>query len=104
MNTYCTNDMRLKQQGLQATITNLCITFEEADDITKEALKLDKDTSIYVSLKVSRDTPLLLLQQVIMDWQGNLLYLNKTYINTCATEYSMLINRTTGMSGGSNCI
>lgn len=164
MNTYCTNEMTLNQQGLQTKVTDLRITFEDADEITKEALELDKDTSIYVvsrayeskkdskvvylysldfipvslfrgeaggmgreelihyyenegktaicgvgavlagnvyseTLKVSKDTPLLLLQQVVMDWQGNRLYLNKTYINTTATEYSLLLHRTAGMIG-----
>lgn len=162
MSTYSTNEMALKQQGIQAKVTDLRITFEDADEITKEALELDKDTSIYVvsrtyenskdskvvylhsldfipiscfkgeaanlgreeliqyyenegktaicgvgavlagnvyseTLKVSKDTPLLLLQQIVMDWQGNRVYLNKTYINTTATEYSLLLHRTAGM-------
>lgn len=163
MNMYCTNEVTLRQQGLEAKVSNLRITFEEADEITREALELEKDTSIYVVsrvyesvkdskvvylhsldfvpitlfhgeaanlgreeliqyyekegksaicgvgailagsvyseiLKVSKDTPLLLLQQVVMDWQGNRIYLNKTYINTTATEYSLLLHRTAGIS------
>jgi GntR family transcriptional regulator len=169
MNLYCTNEESLRQQGLEACATDLKITFEDADDITKKALRLEKDTSIYVitrayrnvndskivylysmdfipvscfkgesanlgreeliqyyenkgktaicgvgavlagsiysePLNVSRDTPLLLLNQVIMDWQGNRLYLNKTYINTFTTDYSLNLQRIAAMSGGNRSL
>ena len=44
-------------------------------------------------LKVEGETPLLLLQQLVLDEQGKKLYLNKSYINTEIPELSLVISR-----------
>ena len=44
-------------------------------------------------LKMDRESPVLVFQQVVLNGQGHKIYLNKTYINTDITENSILINR-----------
>lgn len=45
------------------------------------------------TLLVRKDTPLLLLQQVVYDQSGRTLYFNKTYYNTQATDFAVQVER-----------
>lgn len=44
-------------------------------------------------MHVTEDTPLLLLQQLVMGSTGEKLYLNKTYLNSQAMEFGLCFNR-----------
>ena len=44
-------------------------------------------------LNIESKDPVLVLQQVVLDETGRRCYINKTYMNTNITEYSILVNR-----------
>jgi GntR family transcriptional regulator len=60
----------------------------QCEIIATRAGKLNADI-----MKVSENTPLTLLLQVVMDKEGNKLYLNKTYLNSQATDIVLTVNR-----------
>ncbi len=44
-------------------------------------------------LGIEKYDPVLVLQQIVLDENGNRIYINKTYMNTNIPDYSILVNR-----------
>jgi DNA-binding GntR family transcriptional regulator len=44
-------------------------------------------------LRVEKGTPVVVLQQIVLDSNGKKIYLNKTYVNTENTDNSLVITR-----------